>query len=884
MPSSLSPRANFGRMMQLIVLALALGVIFTLWPKTPHFISCSVNQTDQEHLCFSTLLDAARSGWKISVVLNGTEVAMIPNGTIDGLVNGERTKLTKYVAIVKVVPESYEYYFQASLGRIRYKTSPCRITVTRRQESFHPLVFHVPLSDTSNLRGPYQVRLQVNSSKSSKVTLVYSLGNSTRFEIPMSGSRGTYRAEIPGPRVPCTVYYHFLIESAVGDTFLYPQMEDGQQFFHFRVYRSGGTTEQFIFSTLKSNGAFGPLFEQTSGLFWTYYSLLSLEIVGANNDPRLELTSNWLRRQEETENNPISRSMALIALDSLGVLPENRTFSKQFLKQAIDNLVNPVVAKVTYRETKQLLYLTKAFRTLDDSLPQLPAQWWDMLLSRQNPDGGWPLVDGPSHISATYFAVSLLSEYGKPIPRTPQVADFVLRYQNDDGAFACRPGLSSDIRYTYYALAILKAIGSQVPRKEALVSWLALLMNPDGGFGDRPTWASRSESTFYCLSSFQLLGAKPPRKATAQGETTGKFDPTGLKIYRAEFEAPGSGLPGEVVDYRAKIGIHLVGLKSDMAFASQARDVAKRLGTGQLILYSPEEYGVKYRVPGYGLVDHISEFIGPVGRNYGHRYFGEGNWPSYEDFKKLGIEPVHANEGLFFTDFLKPFDVFDEIVSDSLGSEDSYDMFAAIVGGQDALLSNPEFRKYVGHVPLVANTDSHYDSWRERGKTNVACTIYMARNGTWKGFVDAVRRNNVACVIRDRRGLMIYGKPELVDYLYETVETWRWWDRFSSKCYAFISAGSYSRKLFNDTAPFLVLRSSHPILSATIDGAAIDLEAYSPESLSGGMASRLPGLALGSHEVTVFTKGDHLVQIEMFVFDFRNDEFTPLSPRIETYN
>jgi hypothetical protein len=851
----------------LLLLLLSVILIWLNWPIMPILENGPMVEIAPGTILSTVNLTTNLHGWEVFLVIDGEEMEMEKVSSNTTAVYGRRAEISRYRFVVNLTPGEYRYYHFATLGTMREVTNSSEFIVEDRSPEFDPTVHHVPLPDTSDLEGPYDLEVRVDEDTVSEIFLIHSIDDLPAVKVEMEGGNNFYGSSMPDTNGTSTISYYFEIVSSKGETMTYPSSGSAKPF-TFRTYEGHGTPQQFVMSTVKQDGGFGPLTEDVNGIFWTYHSLRSLSLLDV--EPWLsDQTVRWLRESESREDNPIDRSMLVLSLSYLNATPSNVSSTMSFFADAVNDTVSSADSRITYADTKSLLFVARAHEALNAELPILPPQWISSLLALQNEDGGWAFTKGNSSLSPTFYAVALLSQYDIDVPRKERLAEFVESHSNPDSAFACQPGLASDVRYTYYSVYILRQLDREMKDRIALIVWLRSLLNPDGGFGDRPGWASRTESTNYALSCFSLLGHEPPRAGPEVEHH--EFDADGLNIYRAEFEAPGMGLPEEVIDYRSKNGIHLIALKSSMGFASEAHDFASEQGLDNLVLLSPEEYGVRYYFPGYGYLLHISEFIGEVGKPYGHRYFGEGNWPTYEEFKDLGMGPIHDSGGLFFSDFLKPFDMFDIIVSDSLESSDSYDLFAGRVGGQNALLSNPEFRKYIGQVPLIYNSDSHGDSWEMTGRMIGASTIYLARDGSWDSFVEAVRLNRIACVDRRGGGFTIYGRPEIVNYLQENLEEWSWWDRTSPLCYPFVTSGECSQRLLDDPHPHLVIRSGLKIAAAIMDDIPLDLESHRPPEASSATISNLTGIEGTTHTLRIFLERDGVMVAQDFRFEYEKE-------------
>ncbi len=77
--------------------------------------------------------------------------------------------------------------------------------------------------------------------------------------------------------------------------------------------------------------------------------------------------------------------------------------------------------------------------------------------------------------------------------------------------------------------------------------------------------------------------------------------------------------------------------------------------------------------------------------------------------------------------------------------------------------------------------DAHgNEPWWFADMTTGFRTVFLAREPTWEGWLDALRHNRVVAVRRDAvsgfRTWMHGGSPEVVDFVRRRDRDWRWWD------------------------------------------------------------------------------------------------------------
>lgn len=338
-------------------------------------------------------------------------------------------------------------------------------------------------------------------------------------------------------------------------------------------------------------------------------------------------------------------------------------------------------------------------------------------------------------------------------PSTFPPTNFVNGCRTSDGGYTwtdCEfaPGRVSDITYVQAAVEILLSFDVRPQDEHALVSWIVSLRNADGGFGDRPGAASDPLATYAAVRTLALLkrldvleGPLPP--AVAEDVPAGS-----LKAWTIQFQAPGSGSVREAVDVAQQEKIHLWGAKNaDPAWLVAAQAEADRRGVSVVFFRSDECYGARRELPGLGSFSHVVDPVTPPCGSADMRPFELWQICDHECFARVmldagGYEAVGTfHFGCFDMTWLLPF-----------------------------------LRRYEGMVALVANQDSHGETWWWREQLRAYRTVFLARVPTFDAFRSACRKGLVASVRKDvhtgGRLRMIGVRPAVKKALLARVDEW----------------------------------------------------------------------------------------------------------------
>jgi hypothetical protein len=144
-------------------------------------------------------------------------------------------------------------------------------------------------------------------------------------------------------------------------------------------------------------------------------------------------------------------------------------------------------------------------------------------------------------------------------------------------------------------------------------------------------------------------------------------------------------------------------------------------------------------------------------------------------------------------------------------------------GNENFLHSQPYLHRWYGRIPFVGLQDAHgKESWWWGNQLAGFATLFIAREPTWDGWLEALDRGHVMTVRHDAitgwRTHLAGGSPEVRAFVSKRERQWRWWN----------DQGRQSRR---PAAALTVLRSSSKFEVATpSSGVALRLRLWSENS------------------------------------------------------
>ncbi len=473
-------------------------------------------------------------------------------------------------------------------------------------------------------------------------------------------------------------------------------------------------------------------------------------------------------------------------------------------------------------------------------MEEIPAAFIEYLNSRRRPNGSFnstPASDrSQGHVLNTWWglqAVDALSSVQQPVDWMKlQVVPWLLNCQFKHGGFTYQPSPSDpndrlyggwdDIAYTWAAVRSLRLLGWKPRHSEACARWIKALAQFDGGFSDREGWLSNPLATYYALDALSALDALEdvdfPQRIARERESS---LPPDLKVFSIQIEAHGQGSPAEAIDLADTLKIHLWGAKNAKPeWLAHAQALAKREGVETQFFVANEEYNTWIDVPGMGTYSHMSDIIGPAGVKIPPSLASQKaiSWSEFrrarladsfggaiavagdqegqgKDAKGVVIweyafrapaTNVFAKNGYrLIWQFGENEPLVRMLLDDSLARGGFAALSTFHFGNPDFTNSQPFLMRYRGQLPFVALQDAHgAEPWWFADMTEGFRTLFLARQPTWEGWLEALKNNWVVAVRRDAVSggqTWMHGRPEVIDVAREQWKSWQWWDNPSVK-------------------------------------------------------------------------------------------------------
>jgi len=407
--------------------------------------------------------------------------------------------------------------------------------------------------------------------------------------------------------------------------------------------------------------------------------------------------------------------------------------------------------------------------------------------ARRRADGSFnntPASDGSGgHVVNTLRGLEVMRIRGRLEERKRETLAWLQDCQLPNGGFTWQPKAPlanvDSMDSTWAALSGLKLLGAAPRDPGAAITWVLSAWNHDGGFGPRPGRPSDPVSTVRALESLSALDALD-RLGTAARRAAPATEPLpdGLKLFTIQIQAPGQGSPAEAVELARALKIHLWGAKNTTAaWIARAQEVANRAGVPVTFFVADEEYGTFVSLPGFGCYSHIADLMAPAGVDFGASMKDKD--PSWETFRKQRIAPLERAGGAMVWQICDNEELSTVLLDDSL-ERGGYAALSTFHMKQNFVDILPYFMRYRGAIPFVALQDAHgKESWAWTDDLAGFRTIFLAREATWQGWREALRKDWVVSVRHDDntryRTRMVGGTPAARDLVRRRMDEWRWW-------------------------------------------------------------------------------------------------------------
>jgi hypothetical protein len=227
--------------------------------------------------------------------------------------------------------------------------------------------------------------------------------------------------------------------------------------------------------------------------------------------------------------------------------------------------------------------------------------------------------------------------------------------------------------------------------------------------------------------------------------------------------------------------IHLWGAKNPRpGWLKKAQEIAERDKVPVTFFVADEEYGTWVDFPGMGTYSHTSDIIAPAGADIGPSLANAGT-VTWEEYREKRLKPLEAAGGRVIWQFGENEELVRLLLDDSVDRGG----FAAIstfhFGNPDFTNSEPFLKRYRGRLPFIALQDAHgTEPWWFSDMTTGFRTLFLAREATWEGWLEAMKNQWVVSVRKDgvtNGQLRLHGgSDEAVEFVKAHETDWRWWD------------------------------------------------------------------------------------------------------------
>jgi hypothetical protein len=529
----------------------------------------------------------------------------------------------------------------------------------------------------------------------------------------------------------------------------------------------------------------------------THAAIGSLQQMGRPMPPaQRESLIAWVQTHHPHDLKPLQRQTRRYLFDQLQSLhwlgAETTSFQSKFLQ------LNTPVAYPKQYEKNGSPYLPsetavmRGHALLQLNAPETQAVFRSYFDARQRANGTYNHTlarDGSEgHVINTWAVLNAWHELGHPFPASPVLIKWLQDCQLPNGGFTYAPGAPlggvDDIAYTHAAVHTLALLGAKPRDVAGCQRYLASLWSPGGGFSDRPSWQPNLPATRLALETASSLDQwrSLPIDASPTAPPRVPEIPADLKVFSIQIEAHGTGSVADAVEMARLLRIHLWGAKNasgDWIARAQAR--ADREQVPVTFFAANEEYGTWVTVPGLGTYSHTSDIMFPTDQDPGPSLAKQGV-VSWETFRDQRLAPLQQAQGRLFWQFGENEEFVRAVMDDSLARGG----FAAIstfhFGNPDFLNSESFMLRYRGQIPFVALQDAHGpEPWWWSDAMAGYRTVFLARNPTWEGWLEALQHHRVASVRHDRTSQFetwaYAGSHAVQQAIFAQSDRWQWWDQ-----------------------------------------------------------------------------------------------------------
>lgn len=415
--------------------------------------------------------------------------------------------------------------------------------------------------------------------------------------------------------------------------------------------------------------------------------------------------------------------------------------------------------------------------------------WREYFQARRRSNGTFnntPAADGSDgHVMNTLWGLLAFECLGLAAAPGPELAAWVRSCQLPSGGFTYAPNTSiggvDDIAYTWAALQVLERAGATARDATGCRRWVESLLTPEGGFQDRPGGEPNPMATYYALECLRMLNHAPGASVKPAARARRFPVETGMRVFSAQVQAPGSGSPREAILLAKALGIRLWTAKnSPEGWVREARRIATEEKAQVEFHIANEEYGTYVELPGLGCYSHLVDTLTPYGVDTGTQLPKKGFPYPWETFRDGRLAKLRQGGGRLVWQFNENEELTRALLDEAV-AKGTYSAIAAFhFGNENFLHSQPFLHRWAGRLPFVGLQDAHgKESWWWGKNLSAFRTLYVARSAGWAGWLEALAKDRVMTIRHDAvTGWKTHyagGSPELRAFVNRHEQEWRWW-------------------------------------------------------------------------------------------------------------
>jgi hypothetical protein len=227
--------------------------------------------------------------------------------------------------------------------------------------------------------------------------------------------------------------------------------------------------------------------------------------------------------------------------------------------------------------------------------------------------------------------------------------------------------------------------------------------------------------------------------------------------------------------------IHLWGAKNAQpGWVERCQEVADRRKVPVRFFVANEEYGGYVRLAGLGTPSHLSDLMAPAGSDFGKPLTDPAKPTPWAVFRDQRIGALRRARGAMVWQFNENEELT-RVLLDEAVERGTYAAISSFhFGNENFLNTEPFLMRYQDVLPFVGLQDAHTrESWWWGDQLAGFRTVFLAREPSWEGWLEALRENRVMAIRHDVvcgwKTRLGGGTKEVRRRVLDAEDQWRWW-------------------------------------------------------------------------------------------------------------